>query len=107
MAKLLNIAHRGGARLWPENTLYAFAQAARAGCDGAELDLQLTRDGRLVVFHDYRLKPELCRSPGGRWLKGLAPKLKAAGANDDVLHRIMVDNPRRFLAFVPKKARKK
>ncbi|HTR01465.1 MAG TPA: hypothetical protein VMH83_15815 [Candidatus Acidoferrum sp.] len=31
------------------------------------------------------------------------PKLKAAGVTDDVLHRIMVDNPRRFLAFVPKK----
>jgi len=30
------------------------------------------------------------------------PKLKAAGASDDVLHQIMVDNPRRFLAFVPK-----
>jgi phosphotriesterase-related protein len=35
------------------------------------------------------------------------PKLKAAGATDDVLHRIMVDNPRRFLAFVPKRSRKK
>jgi predicted metal-dependent phosphotriesterase family hydrolase len=35
------------------------------------------------------------------------PKLKAAGASDDVLHRIMVDNPRRFLAFVPRKPRKK
>jgi phosphotriesterase-related protein len=35
------------------------------------------------------------------------PKLKAAGATDDVLHRIMVDNPRRFLAFVPKRPRKK
>ena len=34
------------------------------------------------------------------------PKLKAAGVNDDVLHRIMVDNPRRFLAFVPRKPRK-
>ena len=34
------------------------------------------------------------------------PKLKAAGANDDVLHRILVDNPRRFLAFVPRKPRK-
>ena len=33
------------------------------------------------------------------------PKIKAAGAGDDVLHTIMVDNPRRFLAFVPKKAR--
>jgi phosphotriesterase-related protein len=33
------------------------------------------------------------------------PKIKAAGASDDVLHTIMVDNPRRFLAFVPKKPR--
>jgi phosphotriesterase-related protein len=35
------------------------------------------------------------------------PKLKAAGASDQVLHHIMVDNPRRFLAFVPKRPRKK
>jgi phosphotriesterase-related protein len=34
------------------------------------------------------------------------PKLKQAGASDEVLHTIMVDNPRRFLAFVPKKPRK-
>ena len=34
------------------------------------------------------------------------PKLKAAGANDEVLRQIMVDNPRRFLAFVPKIKRK-
>jgi predicted metal-dependent phosphotriesterase family hydrolase len=33
--------------------------------------------------------------------------LKAAGVNDDVLHRIVVDNPRRFLAFVPRRARKR
>jgi phosphotriesterase-related protein len=35
------------------------------------------------------------------------PKLNAAGATEDVLHRIMVDNPRRFLAFVPKRARRR
>jgi phosphotriesterase-related protein len=35
------------------------------------------------------------------------PKLKAAGANEQVLHHIMVDNPRRFLAFVPKRPRKR
>ena len=34
------------------------------------------------------------------------PKLKAAGADDATLTRIMVDNSRRFLAFVPKRARK-
>jgi len=32
--------------------------------------------------------------------------LKAAGASDEVLRRIMTDNPRRFLAFVPKRSRK-
>ncbi|MEE3080725.1 MAG: glycerophosphodiester phosphodiesterase family protein, partial [Pseudomonadota bacterium] len=32
------IAHRGGASLWPENTLMAFDQALRLGCDGLELD---------------------------------------------------------------------
>src|SRR5215510_11990365 len=35
------------------------------------------------------------------------PKLKAAGADEKVLHGIMVDNPRRFLAFIPKRPRKK
>jgi phosphotriesterase-related protein len=35
------------------------------------------------------------------------PKLRAAGADDVVLRRIMVDNPRRFLAFVPKRPRKR
>lgn len=43
----------------------------------------------------------------GRVLTAFLPKLRAAGIGDDVLHRIMVDNPRRFLAFVPKKARPK
>lgn len=70
MTKPLNIAHRGGAKLWPENTLAAFVSAAKAGFAGAELDVQLTRDGQLVVFHDFRLKPGLCRDSGGRWLRG-------------------------------------
>ena len=42
----------------------------------------------------------------GKTLTVFVPKLKAAGAPDDVLHRIMVDNSRRFLAFVPKRPRK-
>ena len=69
MRNSLNIAHRGGAQLWPENTLPAFLSAARAGYDAAELDVQLTRDDRLVVFHDFRLKPALCRERNGQWLR--------------------------------------
>jgi predicted metal-dependent phosphotriesterase family hydrolase len=41
----------------------------------------------------------------GRVITTFLPKLKAAGASDEVLKRITVDNPRRFLAFVPKRKR--
>ncbi|MEP6962692.1 MAG: amidohydrolase family protein, partial [Acidobacteriota bacterium] len=43
----------------------------------------------------------------GKTLTAFVPKVKAAGATDEVLHKIMYDNPRRFLAFVPKRSRKK
>jgi glycerophosphoryl diester phosphodiesterase len=72
---MLNIAHKGGGGLWPENTLAAFAKACELGADGAELDVQLTRDNEVVVFHDFRLKPELCRDPGGRWLEKPTPRI--------------------------------
>jgi phosphotriesterase-related protein len=42
----------------------------------------------------------------GRVLTSFVPKLQAAGVSDEVLHRITVDNSRRFLAFVPKRSRK-
>jgi phosphotriesterase-related protein len=41
-----------------------------------------------------------------RPLTNFLPKLRAAGAKDEVLHRITVDNPRRFLAFKPKRPRR-
>lgn len=43
----------------------------------------------------------------GKTLTVFLPKLKTAGVSDEVLHHIMVDNPRRFLAFVPRRPRKK
>jgi glycerophosphoryl diester phosphodiesterase len=49
----LNIAHRGGALEYPENTLYALRQAVEeAGADVIEFDLQVTSDGVPVVLHD-------------------------------------------------------
>ena len=70
-----NIAHRGGAQLMPENTLAAFADAMARGCDGAELDVQLTSDGVAVVHHDFRLKPGLART-NGVWLTEPGPRIK-------------------------------
>ena len=46
------IAHRGYSGLYPENTMLAFQKAAEVGADEIELDVQLTRDGHLVVIHD-------------------------------------------------------
>ena len=45
-------AHRGASGYAPENTLEAFKLAADMGADGVELDVQLTKDGELVVVHD-------------------------------------------------------
>jgi len=70
------IGHRGGAGLAPENSLAAFRDAVKRGCDGAELDVQLSRDGDVIVFHDYRLKPEICRDASGHWLRPPAPRIK-------------------------------
>ncbi|WCN38825.1 glycerophosphodiester phosphodiesterase [Aneurinibacillus uraniidurans] len=49
-------AHRGASATHPENTMPAFAAALRQGATGIELDVQLTRDNKLVVFHDWSLK---------------------------------------------------
>lgn len=45
-------AHRGASAYAPENTLEAFRLGAEQGADGVELDVQLSKDGQLVVIHD-------------------------------------------------------
>jgi glycerophosphoryl diester phosphodiesterase len=95
---MLNLAHRGGAGLWPENTLFAFAQAARHGYDGAELDVQLTRDGRLVVFHDFRLKRELCRDMNGSWIKRPLPLIHDLTRDEFALFDVGRAKPRTIYA---------
>lgn len=46
------VAHRGMSHAAPENTLAAFGRAMELGVDGIEMDLQLSRDGQLVICHD-------------------------------------------------------
>ncbi|NQX90079.1 MAG: hypothetical protein HRT77_15600 [Halioglobus sp.] len=48
----INFAHRGGVTDFPENTLYAYAEAARVGVDVLEMDVFQTRDHHLVILHD-------------------------------------------------------
>lgn len=52
---MLKIAHRGASGTRPELTRAAFARALQIGVDMIELDVQLTRDRRLVVVHDREL----------------------------------------------------
>ena len=44
-----NFAHRGFSGKYPENTLLAFEKAIEAQADGIELDVQLTKDGEIVI----------------------------------------------------------
>jgi len=48
----LNFAHRGGVTEFPENTLFAYTEAAKAGADVLEMDVYQTRDNELVILHD-------------------------------------------------------
>jgi len=66
--KPLMIGHRGAAGLAPENTLTAFKKAFDLGVDAIELDVQLSADNILVVYHDFTLKPEITRTPDGEWI---------------------------------------
>lgn len=55
MKKTFVWAHRGASAYAPENTLEAFRMAVDCKADGIELDVQKTKDGKLVVIHDETL----------------------------------------------------
>jgi glycerophosphoryl diester phosphodiesterase len=64
----LVIGHRGARALAPENTLASIRKAAEEGASMVEVDLQLSRDGVPVVFHDYQLdkRSDACQRFPGR-----------------------------------------
>jgi glycerophosphoryl diester phosphodiesterase len=50
---VMNMAHQGGEDEFPSNTMYSFRKAVALGADMLELDVNPTKDGRLVVMHDW------------------------------------------------------
>lgn len=50
------VAHRGGAGLAPQNTLAAFRNALSLPIDAVECDVHMSRDGQVIVFHDYTVE---------------------------------------------------
>ena len=59
-------AHRGASGYAPENTLVAFEKAIELKADGIELDVQMTKDGKLVIIHDETVDRV---SDGRGWVK--------------------------------------
>lgn len=64
--------HRGARGLAPENTLPGFATALSIGVSTLELDVNVTKDGHLVVGHDPVLQPHLARLDG-KWIAAPGP----------------------------------
>lgn len=62
---MLVFGHRGARGYAPENTMASFKKALLLGADGLEMDVQLTKDGQIVLCHDYCIE----RTSNGRgWI---------------------------------------
>lgn len=59
-------AHRGASGYAPENTMESYRLAEKQGADGVELDVQLTKDGEIVIIHDEKIDRT---SNGKGWVK--------------------------------------
>ena len=62
------VGHRGAEALAPENTWPSFLMGYEAGADLLELDVQLSRDGQAIVYHDFTLGPKF---GDPRWVRDL------------------------------------
>ncbi len=61
-------AHRAGRGLLPEQTKPAYVMALRLGVDYVDMDVNLSKDGVLMITHDLTLNPNLTRRPDGQWI---------------------------------------
>lgn len=68
--------HRGSRGTHPENTIPSFAEAWACGCEFVELDVHLTADGHLIVFHDNEISGRLCRDANDKPLECPIPIAK-------------------------------
>jgi glycerophosphoryl diester phosphodiesterase len=93
-SRALIFAHRGAWDQAPQNSLAGVRRAAELGCDGVEIDVRRTADGRLVVVHDGRVRWRPVRRLAhdevqARMQAGQAPLL--ADVLDEAAGRLLVD----------------
>lgn len=62
-------AHRGGRNVRPENTLYSYAYAIELGATSIECDMQLTKDGQIVMSHNPILNSDITRDENGNYIE--------------------------------------
>lgn len=70
MKKVMLLAHRGFSGKYPENSPLAFHKAVEeTSADGFESDVHITKDGKLIIFHDATVERT---SNGTGFIKGTA-----------------------------------
>ena len=65
--------HRGTRGTRPENTIAAFREALRVGVDVLEMDMNVTKDGVIVISHEKSIVPDICLGPEGKKLEKPVP----------------------------------
>ena len=70
---MMRVAHRGLAGLYPENTMIAFEKCLEYDPEAIEMDVQMTKDGELVLLHDLTLDGT---SNAGKWSQLLTDEVK-------------------------------
>src|SRR5690606_34634502 len=61
--------HRGARAVYPENSLVGFKYAIEIGVDALELDLVVTKDGKLVINHDRSINKRRCLDEKGKRIR--------------------------------------
>jgi len=61
--------HRGGRDARPENTLISFAYGMEMGETTLEMDMQMTKDGHIVISHNPIMNPNIAKGPDGNYVK--------------------------------------
>ena len=64
-AKIIIQGHRGARGHYPENTITGFIEAVKMGVDAIEMDVVISKDGKVVVSHEPWMNSDFCLKPDG------------------------------------------
>jgi len=65
LPRFFKVGHRGTRGLMPENTIPAMIKAIETGANTIEVDVHITKDGKVVVYHDESFNPDFTTRPDG------------------------------------------